>query len=215
MPAESIGTVESAGRAPRRGRGRPRSSEADHAILEAAAELLVFGGFETLTVDAVAARVRCSKATIYRRWTSKLHLAIDALAELPDAPVPDRGNVREDLRELLDGMLEVFQRTPAVAVMQSLIGERARNPELASLLDAAFRTRREGLSKLFRRAIERGELPDDTDVEFAMDLIVGPILTRLFCTGAPVTTELLDAIVEAALAACAAAPARRASEVPP
>jgi AcrR family transcriptional regulator len=191
--------------APRRGRGRPRNSEADRAILEAAAELLATGGFEILTIDAVAAKVRCSKSTIYRRWKSKLRLAIDALAELPDPPVPDRGSVRADLRELLGGMIEIFNNTPAVAVMQRLIGERARNPELASLLDEAFQRRRDGLCEVLRRAILRGELPAETDIELTMDLIVGPLLTRLFCTGAPITAELLDALVETALVGCGAA----------
>lgn len=205
MAATNAPTVDDT--TPRRGRGRPRNSEAHRTILEAAAELLATGGFETLTIDAVAAKVRCSKATIYRRWTSKLRLAIDALAELPDPPLPDRGSVRGDLRELLGGMITVFDHTPAVAVMQSLIGERARNPELANLLDEAFQKRREGLREVLQRAIRRGELPAHTDVELAMDLIVGPLLTRLFCTGAPISAELIDALVESVLVGCGAAPA--------
>lgn len=206
MAEPEAGAFLGARRPARRGVGRPRSDAVDHAILAAAAELLAQGGFEALTVDAVAAQVRCSKATLYRRWPSKLRLAIDALAQLPDPPIPDRGALRADLREMLGDMLEIFTRTPAVAVMQSLIGERARNPELAVLLDASFRSRRQGLAEILSRGVERGELPARTDLEFVMDLIVGPILTRLFCTGASVSADFLDELVDATLSGCAPRP---------
>ncbi len=184
----------------RRLRGRPRSDEVERTILKVAGELLAEGGFAALNFDALAARARCSKATIYRRWASKGHLAVASLAVLPDPQPPDRGNLRDDLRDLFGGVVTIFDRSSAIPVMQSLIGERARDPELARLLDVAFQAKREGLAKVLRRGIERGELPAETDVELLMDLIVGPILVRYLCTGAPVVEEFLDELVEAALA---------------
>jgi AcrR family transcriptional regulator len=187
-------------------RGRPRSDEVERTILRVAGELLAEGGFAALNYDALAAQARCSKATIYRRWTSKGHLAVAALGVLPDPVPPDRGELREDLRDLLGGVVAIFNHSSAIPVMQSLIGERARNPELAGLLDVAFEAKREGLADVLRRGIERGELPAQTDIELLMDLIVGPILCRYLCTGAPVVEEFLDKLVEAALAGCIAGP---------
>ncbi|MCP4908826.1 MAG: TetR/AcrR family transcriptional regulator [bacterium] len=190
----------------RRVRGRPRSDEIEGTILKVAGELLAEGGFAALNFDALAARARCSKATIYRRWTSKGHLAVATLAELPDPALPDRGDLREDLRELLGGVIAIFNQSSAIPVMQSLIGERARDPELADLLNLAFQAKREGLANVLRRGVARGELPAETDLEFLMDLIVGPILCRYLCTGAPVVEEFVDEIVEAALTSFALRP---------
>ena len=198
--ASSDGPSGQPGGATRRVWGRPRSDEVERTILRVAAGLLAEGGFVALNFDALASQAHCSKATIYRRWTSKGHLAVAALAVLPDPAVPDRGNLREDLRELLGGVVAIFNDSPAIPVMQSLIGERAHNPELAGLLDEAFHVKRKGLAVVLARGIDRGELPAKTDIELLMDLIVGPILCRYFCTGAPVCERFVDQLVEAALA---------------
>lgn len=191
-----------------RPRGRPRSDEAEKAILDAACDLLAVGGFTALNFDELAARARCSKATIYRRWPTKGHLAVAALAELPDPPpTPDRGELREELRELLDGIVSVFSHSPAIPIMQSLIGERAGNPKLSNLLDAAFKKRRLGLAQVLERAIERGDLSAETDLELLMDLIVGPVLCRYFCTGEAVSGAFLDHLVESVLSGQAVPPA--------
>ena len=196
--SKKSGRATSVGR--QRPRGRPRSDEAEETILSVACDLLAEGGFTALNYDELAARARCSKATIYRRWPTKGHLAVAALAELPDPPpTPDRGELRVELRELLDGILSVFTHSPAIPIMQSLIGERAGNPKLSNLLDEGFKKRRLGLLQVLRRAIERGDLSAETDLELLMDLIVGPILCRYFCTGEPVSGAFLDHLVESVL----------------
>ncbi|MBW2426820.1 MAG: TetR/AcrR family transcriptional regulator [Deltaproteobacteria bacterium] len=197
-----VAAGEESKRAQPRSRGRPRSVEAEKAILKVAGELLSEGGFIALNYDELASRARCSKATIYRRWASKGHLAVAALAELPDPPpTPDRGDLRVELRELLGGIVAIFATTPAIKIMQSLVGERARNPELADLLDQSFYARRRGLAEVLERGLARGELRPGTDIELVMDLIVGPILYRHFCTAATVDPGYLDAVVESALSA--------------
>jgi AcrR family transcriptional regulator len=203
---EAATTTVAAGEGPReakpRSRGRPRSVETEKAILKVAGELLSEGGFVALNYDELASRARCSKATIYRRWITKGHLAVAALAELPDPPpAPDRGDLRVELRELLEGIVAIFATTPAIKIMQSLVGERARNPELADLLDRSFHARRRGLAEVLERGLARGELRPGTDIELVMDLIVGPILYRHFCTAAAADPGYLDAVVESALSA--------------
>jgi len=196
-----MGSQEKPEGRPQRLRGRPRSDEAEQTILKVTRDLLAARGFVALNYDELAARAHCSKATVYRRWSSKGHLAVAALAELPDPPLTqDRGDLRLELLELLDGMIAIFDDSPAITIMQSLIGERARNPELAELLDAAFRTRRLGLAKILQRGIDRGELSAQTDIELVMDLIVGPILCRYLFTGASVERDFLEDLVEKVLA---------------
>jgi AcrR family transcriptional regulator len=71
--------------------GRPRSEEAHQAILDATLELLVEVGFSALTVEGVASRAGVGKATIYRRWPSKLPLVVEAFGQLPGFEEVDTG----------------------------------------------------------------------------------------------------------------------------
>ena len=93
--------------------GRPRDARADRAILEATLELAAEFGPLGLSMDAVAERAGVSKATIYRRWSSKEALLLDAWRELAGAiPVPDSGVLRDDLRVLYAGLCRNANETP-------------------------------------------------------------------------------------------------------
>src|SRR5579875_596798 len=84
-------------------RGRPRSEGADRAILEAAAALLAERGLARMSIEEVAARAGVAKTTVYRRWTSKGAVALDAFVTryLALQPLPDTGNLRGDLLKAL------------------------------------------------------------------------------------------------------------------
>lgn len=179
--------------------GRPRSEEAHQAILRAALELLGRVGYSGLTVEGVAARAGVGKATIYRRWPSKLPLVIEAFHELPQLEDADTGSLAGDLRSMLRSYLHLFNETPLAAVLPSLAGERRHNPELSELLDPVLRQRRRPLVAALERAQRRGELAPDLDLDLAADLIVGPIAVRLFFTGRRIQPKLVDPMVEIAL----------------
>ena len=100
---------------------------------------------------------------------------------------------------MLRGYLKLFETTPLAAVLPSLAGERAHDPELSELLDPVLRGRRHPLSAALDRAIARGEIPADVDRELAADLIVGPIAVRLFFTGRKIQPRNVDALVKLAL----------------
>ena len=108
--------------------GRPRSEEAHQAILDATLALLVEVGFSALTVEGVAQRAGVGKATIYRRWASKLPLVVEAFSQLPGFEEVDSGSLEADLKETLKTYLNNFNSTSLGAVFPSLAGERAHNP---------------------------------------------------------------------------------------
>src|SRR5262245_22725727 len=160
--------------------GRPRSAKAQGAILAAALALFVEQGFEGMSVEAVASRAGVGKATIYRRWTSKEELVIDAVMGVFAEPAaPDTGEVRKDLIQgcrdlqvLMSSSLtgEIFPRMAAEVARRTplgrLYGERVIGPRRAIFGDA------------IRRGIQRGELPETIDIELAIDQVVGALLLR-------------------------------------
>ena len=179
--------------------GRPRSEEAHRAILDATLELLVEVGFSAMTVEGVASRAGVGKATIYRRWASKLPLVVEAFGQLPGFEEVDTGNLAEDLKKMLRSYLQVFHSSPLSAVLPSLAGERTHNPELSELFEPVSKDRRQPLVRAFERAVDRGEVPRDLDVELAADLVVGPIAVALFFKGGRIHPRMVGPIVDLAL----------------
>ncbi len=179
--------------------GRPRSEEAHQAILDATLALLAEVGFSALTVEGVAGRAGVGKATIYRRWPSKLPLVVEAFRQLPGLEEVDTGSLVDDLDEMLRSYLQLLNASPLAAVLPSLVGERAHNPELSQLFDPVVRERRRPLMHALERAVRRGELPADLDLDLAADLIVGPIAVRLFFTGGKVSPRMVGPALELAL----------------
>src|SRR5581483_9265964 len=103
MSAQSDELVEQQGE---KKLGRPRSAEVDRAILDAALELLVEHGYGGVSMEAIATRAGVGKAAIYRRWSNKAELVVDALREAGCAtmPMPDTGDVRADLIAMLSAL---------------------------------------------------------------------------------------------------------------
>mgnify|MGYP000538053185 CR=1 FL=1 len=180
--------------------GRPRSEEAHQAILDATLALLGEVGYSALTVEGVAQRAGVGKATIYRRWSSKLPLVVEAFGALPGFEDVDAGSLERDLKETLRKYLEAFNTTALGTVFPSLAGERAHNPELSKLIEPVARARREPFVRIFERARIRGEISDDVDLGLAADLVLGPISVTLFFRGGLLSPKMVDPIVDLALA---------------
>jgi AcrR family transcriptional regulator len=179
--------------------GRPRSGEAHRAILDATLELLLEVGFSSLTVEGVATRAGVGKATIYRRWPSKLPLVVEAFGQLPAFEDIDTGTLAGDLKAMLSRYLENFLATPLATIYPSLAAERAHNPELGAVFDPVLKGRRRPLEDALKRALARGEIAPGTDLDLAADLIVGPIAVRLFFRGLKISPAMVDPMVDLAL----------------
>jgi AcrR family transcriptional regulator len=160
--------------------GRPRSEQAEQAIIDAALELFAERGVEGVCVEAVAARASVGKATIYRRWTSKEDLLIAALGSLKSPMADPQGaTVREDLIELLDVMLRDANDPRYARQFAMLHGEGERYPRLmARYYETLVQPRREVIKTVLLRGIERGELRADLDVGIAMLGLTGTVMAR-------------------------------------
>lgn len=183
----------------RSGPGRPRSQESENAILDATLELLTEKGYSVLTVSKVAARAQASKSTIYRRWSSKEHLVIAAFDRMPALKVTTGGTLVEQLTDQLCQFISIMHHSPLAGVLPTLVGERAHNHQLAEALDPLIERRRAPTKTLLMQAIENGELPKDTDLEMAVDAIMGPILLRLFFFRGDVSRKVVTKLVRLVL----------------
>jgi AcrR family transcriptional regulator len=166
----------------RRRPGRPRSEQADQAILSAALDVFAECGPDALGIEQVAARAGVGKATIYRRWPGKEDMLLDALAALRTAlPEPQGRSVRADLVALLTAICKDAadpRRARLFALMQ---GEGARYPRLAArYVELVVQPRRAMVQAVLRRGVATGELREDTDIEAATFLLNGAVLASMY-----------------------------------
>ena len=160
--------------------GRPRSEQADRAIIEAALSLFAESGPEGLCIEQVAARAGVGKATIYRRWPGKEDLLLDAIAAL-QAPLPEPAgrSVREDLVTLLGAIRDSIADPRRAREFALLLGEGAKYPRLmARYVETVLEPRREVIRSVLRRGVATGELRDSTDIEAALFMLTGAVLAR-------------------------------------
>jgi AcrR family transcriptional regulator len=185
-------------------RGRPRSEKAHQAILAAAGDLLLARGLSAVSMDAVAERAGVSKATIYRWWPTKESLALDALFTEWAAVQPrlrDTGTLRGDLLALLRPWARLATSKPYGRVIGALVTEAQTDPAFAAeYLRRVVEPRRDQARAIFRRAIERGEIPADTKIEVAVDMVYGPLYHRLLHGHAPLNDRFVRDVVDMALA---------------
>jgi AcrR family transcriptional regulator len=191
-----------------RGRGRPRSEKAQQAILAAAIELLLEHGLHAMSMDAVAERAGVSKATIYRWWPSKELLALDALATEWQVTAPaatrDTGSLRGDLLARLRPWLRQLRDKPYGRVVAGLVATAQADAEFAELyLERFVRPRRDAMRSVLLRAVDRGEIPADIDLEVALDLIYGPIYHRMLHGHAPLDERFARNVVDTIIAGIA------------
>lgn len=143
-------------------------------VLEAAIAELSDLGAQNISVENIAARARVNKTTIYRRWPTPENLVRDALLRIArdGIVVPDTGALRSDLSELVD-MLRILLASPYTHALIRMHLGGTMHPDLARLAMTIQRQKDEQMKTIFVRAIERGELPPDTDTDLLYDTLVG------------------------------------------
>lgn len=184
-----------------RSQGRPRSSAADRAILDAALRLLASDGYARMTMDGVAAEAGVSKATIYLRYRGKADLATAALAHLRDAGRREAtGDLRRDLVDLLAQMRANAERVSVMGIIGTCLAEEGHTPELLRLFrERTLLPRRAALAALLADARDRGELAPDADIEAAATLLMGAYQSR-YLSGEPFPERWEERLVATLLA---------------
>jgi AcrR family transcriptional regulator len=189
-------------------RGRPRSARADEAILNAARELLVSGGFAAMRLEHVAARAGVGKATIYRRWASKEQLAQQLLLDLasPHITVANAGSTRAELLAAVVNPMRAVTETDFGPVIRALLSQIASDPSLGDPFRATVvRSRRAEIARVVERGIARGDIRPDADVDLATEMLVGPVYFRLMFGGI-LDDEFAERVVDSVLRGYAVAP---------
>jgi AcrR family transcriptional regulator len=173
--------------------GRARQDE----LFTATIDVLRETGYDKLTIDAVVARARASKTTVYRRWPSKSALVVaaftDAVRNLPVDPAT--GSFRDDLIAVLDALVAELNRLGDV--ITGLIGELRRSPDLATAMRTGFiKSRREAILGVFEHARERGEIPRESNVDTIWYLGPALVFFRVLLLGEPVDGIFVRHVVD-------------------
>ena len=182
-------------------RGRPRDPALRRKIIAATAALLDEGGITAVTMEAVAAKARVGKPTLYREWPNAQALAMAAFLETTRAQKPRTGKTRplDALREQLRAIARGFS-TRSGRNTAMMIAAAQHDSELAKVFRNRFiMARREEGRTLLTRAIAAGALRADTDTDLALDLIYAPLYFRLLIGHGPLDAAFTDAILDAAL----------------
>jgi len=193
---------------------RPRvEGDREREILEAALEVLADVGYDRLTMDAVAARARASKATLYRRWSTKVSLVIDALLlQKGPAVIPDTGSLRGDLIEAFCGMGGLDSE--AVATLSSVLTAIDRDEEFAREFRERVIGPKAAISQaIYERAVARGEVRADLDVSLFGPALAGILLHRAYLMGEEPTAERIARVIDQIILPAAQAPTAKESNV--
>jgi AcrR family transcriptional regulator len=182
-------------------RGRPRIAELDERILSATRDLLAEHGYPSLSMEAVAKKAGVGKQTLYRRWPRRPLLVYEAHFGGQDQTrtwLPDTGDLAEDLAAATAVLQAVFTAPGTVELVSGLVADCLAEPRLmAELRTRMMRPDLEVAGILFTRAVTRGELPADTDVESLAQILAGAMFAHhvLYGGGLPGFDRVLATVM--------------------
>lgn len=160
----------------------------EQAILRATLEVLAETGYDALRLDAVAARAKASKATLYRYWPGKPDLVVAAVKRYEQTDLiaqTDTGSLRGDLLAILRGIRDTMTG-PTGQIMTGVMIAMQRDSELAETVRASIlEDKQHIIRRMLDRATARGELPADTDPEIFPEIAPAVLFTRIFIQGTP------------------------------
>src|SRR6476469_5742443 len=169
--------------------GRPREESTEQAITAAARQVLADKGVARMSMEHVAAKAGVAKSTLYRRWPSKIELAVHAVAATFDEiEIEDHGSLAADMRAGIGEAARLMRDPSTGGAYAALLAESARDPEgVGQKVRESLATRLHALvATSVERAIGRGEIRQDMiDVDLLADVVVGSVMHRALVTGVP------------------------------
>ncbi|TDD44920.1 TetR/AcrR family transcriptional regulator [Kribbella antibiotica] len=181
-------------------RPRPRvEGGREEEILEATVTVLAELGYDRLTMDAVATMAKASKATLYRRWSTKADLVVDAISRAKGCPMPedvDTGSLRGDLIAMSCGDGGFTDEVP-MSVIAGLVTALHRDADLQKAFRERFLAPRQGISAgVYTRAVARGEIAPDADIEMLSVTLPAVIVHQAYILGEQPTEELILRVID-------------------
>jgi AcrR family transcriptional regulator len=177
---------------------RRRGQTLERAIFDAVLDQLRTVGYAGLTMEGVAACAHTGKAALYRRWGSKEELVVDTLDHVLPSPceLPDHGDVREDLLELLR-LMAAFLNSPAGCALESLIADIEPDGRFARLLHQRVKEPRKRMFlALLRRAADRGQVRPEAVTQLVADVGPALLMQRFSAEGPPVPDAYVVSVVD-------------------
>ncbi|TDC27624.1 TetR/AcrR family transcriptional regulator [Kribbella albertanoniae] len=181
-------------------RHRPRvEGGREEEILEATVTVLAELGYDRLTMDAVAAMAKASKATLYRRWSTKADLVVEAISRAKGCPLPedvDTGSLRGDLIAMSCGDGGFTDELP-MSVIAGLVTALHRDADLQKAFQERFLKPRQEISVgMYARAVARGEIGPDADIEMLSVTLPAVIVHQAYILGQQPTEELILRVID-------------------
>ncbi|GAA0232951.1 TetR/AcrR family transcriptional regulator [Cryptosporangium japonicum] len=181
--------------------GRKRDHTRDPEILDATLDVLAETGYDGMTLDQVATRAKAGKATLYRRWSSKSDLVIDAVAcmkkeNLAPEALPDTGTLRGDLLAMIKPP-SIQDAERKLKIMSGVVSMISKQPELREAIQAVMVEPRAAANRfLLRRAVDRGEIRPDCDVETLALVSASMVFYRTMIQQIPVDRDFLVSVID-------------------
>jgi len=177
-----------------------RVQRSKNAILAVTYKLLTEAGIAGVSIDEVSRRSGVSKTTIYRHWTSRSALLMDACSKIGSVPVtPDTGTLKGDITELATGLVQQLKSARWAAVLPSIIDAAERDPELAQLHAKLHAGQMVPYFAVVEQAKKRGELAPGTNVSEFVASIVAPFFYRRWFTRQPLDGAFVNGVVDGLL----------------
>ncbi|MEU6807777.1 TetR-like C-terminal domain-containing protein [Streptomyces sp. NPDC046831] len=177
---------------------RRRGEHMRQAVLAAVVDLLSAEGLAGATVAAAARRAGVHETSVYRRWKTRENLILDALTTRLDTalPIPDTGEVREDLVRFFGSLARLLGTAEGRALLRLSV---ERDDTLDGRRGPYWSERLARAAVMVRRGVERGELAVDTDAALLVEAVSGPLFARVLLSGAPLEETLAPRLVDLAL----------------
>jgi AcrR family transcriptional regulator len=174
-----------------------RGAAARQHIIDATREVLLEGGLDGFTVEAVATESGVARSTIYRHWPEPRDLVVETLTSMGrDFPIPDTGSLKTDLEAAARLLRPVFDDPRARRLLLDVTRAAAADTEIERIRNQAILDRRQPVQVILQRAIARGEIDSDIDMAMACHLVEGPLMSATVLQNLPLTDETISAMVE-------------------
>lgn len=157
--------------------GRPRDGLIRRKVIDAAIECYAERGWSGFSFEAVSARAAVGKPALYRRWSGREELLIDAFRELtPTLYTPDHGNIRDDLTDLAVAFRQLMAGSRGRAGHRLFIEQEAAREVFQAVSAEISAPRARLILEILRRGQSRGDVRSDADLDIATQLLLGSLM---------------------------------------